>query len=286
MSTGGGNRKMVALSLKRQKKVGVQVDARWWVNFTGKYGRGCYGGCNVEEGGSCMFFYLVLATSLAGWISGIPVLDFYASAATWFLLKHSCEDLNHEPRFVFSFPYFVAPIQYHFFLVQMSKLYVVYVRHEPGINNSWDECKSQVQGVSNVVHCSFYSSYDAITTFEAFVEEINWLEGKLILPCESYGKKQNLMVSNKRKTIGKHYYFCIGCGDMTYVKYLREKKCSSGLGMGSPSSSSTIILALAERCEALEAKVQTFTQQRDACGERAKMLVDALNDIKNLKLGE
>ncbi|KAJ0053450.1 hypothetical protein Pint_00831 [Pistacia integerrima] len=155
----------------------------------------------------------------------------------------------------------------------MSKLYVVYVRLGADIYKSWDECKSQVQGVSNVVHCSIYSSYDVVTTFETFIEERNWLEG-------------NLMVSNKRNTIGKHYYFCTGCGDMMYVKDMREKKYSGGLGMGSSSSSSTIILALAERCEALEVEVQTVTQQRNACDERAKMLEDALNDINNLKLGE
>ncbi|KAJ0112319.1 hypothetical protein Patl1_00847 [Pistacia atlantica] len=138
--------------------------------------------------------------------------------------------------------------------MEMGKLYVVYVRREPDIYKSWDECKSQVQGVSNVVHYSIYSSYDVVVTFEAFIEERNRLEG--------------------------------GCGDMTYVKDMREKKCSDGLGMGSFSSSSTIIIALAERCEALEVEVQTVTQQRDTCDERAKMLEDALNDINKLKLGE
>ncbi|KAJ0078675.1 hypothetical protein Patl1_24484 [Pistacia atlantica] len=156
---------------------------------------------------------------------------------------------------------------------------------EPGIYKSWDECKSQVQGVSNAVHCSFLSTHDAVSTFEAFIEERNWLEGKLILPCESCEKKQKLMVSNKRETIGKHYYFCTDCGDVTYVEDMREKKCSGGLGMSSSSSSSTIILALAERCKALEAEVQTVTQQRDVCDERAKMLEDTLNGINNLKLG-
>ncbi|KAJ0098026.1 hypothetical protein Patl1_28476 [Pistacia atlantica] len=56
--------------------------------------------------------------------------------------------------------------------------------------------------------------------------------------------------------------------------------------MLSSSSSSTVIPALVARRKTLEAEVQTVTQQKDACEERAKMLEDALNYINNLKLRE
>jgi ribonuclease HI len=51
-----------------------------------------------------------------------------------------------------------------------KKYYVVWKGHNPGIYNSWDECKSQTQGVVGAQYKAFVNKKEAEDAFKSFYE--------------------------------------------------------------------------------------------------------------------
>lgn len=43
-----------------------------------------------------------------------------------------------------------------------SKIYVVYVGRQPGLYETWDECRAEVEGYPGARYKSFYSKEEAV----------------------------------------------------------------------------------------------------------------------------
>lgn len=72
-----------------------------------------------------------------------------------------------------------------------NKFYVVWKGKQPGVYSSWEECKSQIDGVKDAVYKSFLTEEEAIEAFKS--PSSNYIVKNLSSPEKKSGKKNNLL---------------------------------------------------------------------------------------------